>query len=56
LNIAEGSVSETDYLLLLAKDLGYLSAEAIEPLAKEADEIGGMLYALRTKVEAGVGS
>jgi four helix bundle protein len=50
LNIAEGSLAETECLLLLARDLGYLPADLCEPLAREADEIARMLHALRTKV------
>ena len=50
LNYAEGSLSETEYLLLLGKDLGYLAAQAYELHQKEIDEIGRMLYALRSKV------
>jgi four helix bundle protein len=50
LNIAEGSLAETEYLLMLARDLGYLSAETAVPLLAEIDEIARMLYTLRTKV------
>jgi four helix bundle protein len=53
LNIAEASLAETEYLLLLALDLGYLSNEAHQPIAAEIDEVARMLHALRTKVEQG---
>ena len=49
LNISEGSLSETDYLLLCSKDLGYLSEATRQPIA---DEISRMLYVLRRRVEA----
>ena len=53
LNIAEGSLSETEYLLTLSCDLGYLQKqETMQPLS-EISEIARMLYALRGKVEAG---
>jgi len=52
LNIAEGSTSETVYLLLLAKDLGYLKDDDATPLIIEAQQIGRMLFALRKKVES----
>ena len=52
LNMAEGSLAETEYLLLLSRDLGYAN-EAAEPLLAEASEIARMLRALRTKVEKG---
>lgn len=51
LNIAEGSLSETDYLLLCAKDLGYIGAHAQEQLADEIDEISRMLYTFRRRIE-----
>jgi four helix bundle protein len=53
LNIAEASLAETEYLLLLAVDLGYLTHDAHEPIAAEIDEVARMLHALRTKVEQG---
>ena len=49
LNIAEGSLAETDYLLLLGRDLGYLKNTA--KLQDELNEIAAMLSSLRTKVE-----
>ena len=51
LNIAEGSLAETGYLLLLSRDLGYLEPKVAERLSAEVEEIGRMLYALRTRVE-----
>ena len=51
LNIAEASLAETEYLLLLAVDLGYLTHDAHQPIAAEIDEVARMLHALRTKVE-----
>ena len=45
-----GSLSETEYLLLLSRDLGYLAADVYEPFQREASEIARMLHALRTKV------
>ncbi len=46
----EGSLAETHYLLLLARDLGYLVTETCDSLVAEADEIARMLHALRLKV------
>lgn len=51
LNIAEGSLGETQYLLMLARDLGYLPQDVAAPLLGEADEIARMLHTLRVKVE-----
>ena len=50
LNIAEGSLAETEYLLMVGRDLGYLPAALTKPLLVEADEIAKMLHALRSKV------
>jgi four helix bundle protein len=51
LNIAEGSLGETDYLLLLAHDLRFVADDPVVALRAEVDEIARMLYALRIKVE-----
>jgi four helix bundle protein len=53
LNIAQGSLAETEYLTMLSRDLGNLVAEkAVESLS-EMSEIAGMLHGLRKKVEGG---
>jgi four helix bundle protein len=52
INIAEGSLAESEYLVRLAHDLGYLSEDVAAPLVREADELSRMLYALRARVEA----
>ena len=51
LNIAEGSLAETEYLLMLSRDLGSLTPDVAEPLLTEAGEISRMLHALRSKVD-----
>ena len=51
LNIAEGSLAETEYLIVLSRDLGYLAHDQVEAVLAEMDEIGRMLYTLRHKVE-----
>ena len=51
LNIAEASLAEAEYLLILAMDLGYIDLQAAESLRCEADEILRMLNALRERVE-----
>jgi four helix bundle protein len=53
LNVAESSLKEVEYLLMLTKDLGYADALALAPHLVEVSEIGRMLYALRRKVEGG---
>ena len=44
--IARGSTEETRYLLLLAKDLGYMSASRYSDLESNYTEISKMLNAL----------
>ena len=53
LNVAEGSLAETEYLLMLSKDLGFLLPEACAAALSEISEIARMLNALRLKVEQG---
>jgi four helix bundle protein len=53
LNITEGSLSETEYLVMLCCDLGYLQKQETEKPLLEISQIVRMLYALRCKVEAG---
>ena len=50
LNIAEGSLVETEYLLMLSRDLGYLALNSSEVMLNEVGEIARMLSGLRTKV------
>lgn len=52
LNIAESSLAESEYLLILSRDLGYLEVDSQESLGSEAEEIQRMLNALRDKVES----
>jgi len=50
LNIAEGSLAELEYLLMLPRDLAYADQHALVPHIAEAREIARMLHALRRKV------
>jgi four helix bundle protein len=52
LNIAEGSLAETEYLMMVSRDLSYSEAEDADPLLNEIRVIAGMLHNLRTRVEA----
>lgn len=52
LNISLGSSNESEYLLLLSKDLKYLSEEKFEILHLLVNEIKGMLISLIRKVRA----
>ena len=50
LNIAEASLAETEYLLMVSRDLGYLTAAVTKPVLNETGEIAKMLHSLRSKV------
>jgi four helix bundle protein len=54
LNLAEGSLAEAEYLTVLSRDLGYLTADAANGPLKEIAELARMLHALREKVELAV--
>lgn len=53
LNLAEGSIAEVEYLLLLSRDLRFAAEKAVAKLLEEATEIARMLNALRGRVLAG---
>lgn len=52
IQIAMGSASEVAYLILLARDLGYLPAHEYEHLAVEMDEVRRMLTVFYKRVRA----
>jgi len=51
LNIAEGSLVEPEYLVMLSRDLDYLTPTSVAPLLSEIKEVARMLHYLRMKVE-----
>jgi four helix bundle protein len=52
LNLAEGSLAEIQYLLILSSDLGLGDAEVIRDAQARAEVVGRMLYRLRSTVRA----
>jgi four helix bundle protein len=50
LNVAQASLVETECLLMVARDLGYLKLAVAEPLLALANEVGRMLGGLRAAV------
>ena len=50
LQIALGSTHETDYLMLLSKDLGFLPLEVYSIYSQQINEIKAMLISLIKKV------
>jgi len=53
LNIAEGSLSETQYLILVGRDLGYIPKELARRYLGETSELLRMLHGLREKIQTG---
>jgi len=47
-----GSASELEYLLLLARDLGYLQADIYQPIQNDLVEMRKMLNAFIQKLKA----
>ena len=52
LSIAMGSASEVEYQLILARDLGYVSEEAYQPLALATVEVKRMLAGFINKLKS----
>ena len=53
-DIAEGSLEETKYYLILAKDLGYCCPDEYKDLFELTNEIGRMLHSLGTNLKANI--
>jgi four helix bundle protein len=51
LNIAEASLAETEYLLMVSRDLGYITTIMADKAFLEISELSRMLHGLRKKVE-----
>jgi four helix bundle protein len=51
LNIAEASLAETEYLLMVSRDLGYITTIMADKAFLEIFELSRMLHGLRKKVE-----
>jgi len=50
LNMADGSLEETKYHLILGRDLGYIKASEHEKLEMTADEVGRLLFGYQRSV------
>ena len=55
LSIAAGSASESEYQLLLARDLGYLQPDVHRPLDDQVNEVKRMLNVFSVIVSLGIG-
>jgi len=52
INIAESSLEEAKYELLLSFDLNYIKKEDFDNLSEKCDEIGRMLHGLHKKLNS----
>lgn len=50
LNIALGSANETEYLIILSKDLNYISSEKFNELENQVNIIKSKIYKLKEKL------
>lgn len=50
LNIALGSACETEYLLILSKDLNYMSSEIFNDIETQINHIKSKIYNLKVKL------
>ena len=50
LNLADASLEETKYHVILSKDLDYINGERFDKLNNICDEVGKMLYGLQNKL------
>jgi four helix bundle protein len=50
LSIAHGSLAEFETLLLVAVNLGYVTASAVEPISKGSEELSRLLRALMRRL------
>jgi four helix bundle protein len=48
-NIAQGSLEELRYYMILSKDLNYIQSD--EDIIRIIEEVGKMLYSLRASIE-----
>jgi four helix bundle protein len=52
LNIALGSTNETEYLLILSKDLNYISEELFSDLDSKINTIKSKIFKLKEKLNS----
>ena len=50
LNLADSSLEETKYHVILSKDLGYMNDIEFDKLNQLCDEVGKMLFGLQNKL------
>lgn len=51
LNIAEASLAETEYFIILASDLGHISSTEESDIRRDIEKLSKMLFHLRARVE-----
>ena len=50
LNLADASLEETKYLIILSKDLEYINKKVFDDINNLCDEIGKMFYGLQKRL------
>jgi len=53
LNISEGSLAEVEYLVMVARDLTYLTPPQAKTILAQVTELAVMLHSLRRQVDSG---
>ena len=53
INISEASLAETEYLIMVGRDLTYMTPLMAKPLLVQVADLARMLHALRLIVESG---
>jgi four helix bundle protein len=54
LNISEGSLAEVAYLMMVARDLTYITPPQAKAMLAQATELAVMLHSLRSHVDSGI--
>jgi four helix bundle protein len=52
LNISEGSLAEVEYLMMVARDLSYVTQPQAKAILTKATELAVMLHSLRSRVDS----
>ena len=54
LNISEGSLAEVEYLVMVARDLTYITPPQAKTILAQVTELAVMLHSLRRQVDSGI--
>ena len=54
LNISEGSLAEVEYLVMVARDLTYITPPQAKTILAQVTELAVMLHSLHCQVDSGI--